>query len=94
MFVWLLKVVVVLTVVSWVDSTLWRVLPVFGAALPQTSYATCKELRQDYPFGLAASRNALTGADARSRARPFAQAYVLNMHLDSDHDGVVCTRWK
>ena len=88
MFVWLIKITVALTLVSWIGSTMWRVLPTFGAALPQESYSSCKQLRADYPAGLAATGD-LTPDIARP-PRAFAQAYVLNMHLDPDHDGIIC----
>ena len=89
MFVWLIKITVALTLVSWVGSTMWRVLPTFGAALPQVTYSACKQLRADYPTGLAATDEATS--DFAPPPRAFAQAYVLNMHLDEDHDGVICT---
>ena len=88
MFVWLIKITVALTLVSWIGSTMWRVLPTFGAALPQVAYSTCKDLRADYPTGLAATREST--ADMSDPPRAFAQAYVLNMHLDRDHDGIIC----
>lgn len=89
MFVWLIKITVALTLVSWLGSTMWSVLPTFGAALPQVTYSSCKQLRADYPTGLAATRDVSAGIDPPPRA--FAQAYVLNMHLDRDHDGVICS---
>jgi len=89
MFVWLIKITVALTLVSWIGSTMWRALPTFGAALPQVTYSSCKQLRADYPTGLAATAGLASNLAHPPRA--FAQAYVLNMHLDRDHDGVICS---
>ena len=88
MFVWLIKITVALTLVTWIGSTMWRVLPTFGAALPQEAYSSCKQLRADYPTGLAATVE--LASELQRQPRAFAQAYVLNMHLDRDRDGVIC----
>ena len=90
MFVWLIKITVALTLVSWIGSTMWRVLPTFGAALPKVPYSSCKQLRADYPTGLAATEE--VASDLAHPPRAFAQAYVLNMRLDRDHDGIICAR--
>lgn len=96
MFRFLLKAFVAMTVVSMAASTFYRlgISPAFGAALPTKTYVSCAELRADYPGGLAATHDAADRLPEGLRLAPrvFADAYVLNMHLDRKHRGVVCVR--
>ena len=50
----------------------------------------CMQLRADYPTGLAATEEVASNLAHPPRA--FAQAYILNMYLDRDHDGIICAR--
>lgn len=93
MFVFLLKALAALTIVSMASSITWRLItPAFGAALPVTEYGSCSELRGDWPTGLAATQEAADriSRTARKAPRVFADAYVLNMHLDTQRRGVIC----
>lgn len=95
MFVFLLKALAALTIVSMASSMAWRLItPAFGAALPTTAYASCAQLRADWPNGLAATQAAADriSRDPRTAPRVFADAYVLNMDLDRKRRGVVCAR--
>lgn len=96
MFRFLVKAFVAMTLVSMGASTLYRlaITPAYGAALPTTTYASCSDLRRDYPTGLAATQAAADRATTSTRRSPrvFADAYVLNMHLDRKHRGVLCIK--
>jgi len=94
MFVFVLKPVLILVAVAWIGQTIWHVLPTLGTALPRQSYPSCAQLRTDFPTGLAATQahaDAVT-TDPRMAPRVFAEGYVLNLSLDTGHDGVMCHR--
>lgn len=96
MFGFLIKAFAALTIVSMVGSTFYRAVisPAFGAALPVESYASCEELRQDYPTGLAATQEAADAVttDPAQAPRVVPQAYVLNMDLDRKQRGRMCIK--
>lgn len=94
MFVFLLKPIMILVAVAWIAQTAWNVLPVLGTALPRTSYASCAQLRADFPTGLAATQAHADAVSSRPRTAPrvFPDGYVLNMDLDPRQSGVVCAR--
>jgi len=66
--------------VSRIGWTTRRVLPTFGAALPQVSYSACKQLIVEYATFLAAKAEMVPNTN--KPLGPFMQAYRLTMNLD------------
>lgn len=79
----LLIVVGVIAVVGMVPSP-------FGRAIASEEYSSCRALRVDFPTGIAASEKAAWQVPESSRPRVIPEVYGRNLHLDSNHDGLIC----
>lgn len=81
----LLIVIGVIAVVGMVPSP-------FGRAIAAQEYSTCRALRADFPTGVAVSDKAAWHVPESRRPRVIPDVYGRNLHLDSNHDGLICER--
>lgn len=79
----LLIVVGVIAVVGMVPSP-------FGRAIASEEYSSCRALRADFPTGVAASEKATWQFLEFRRPRVIPDIYGRNLHLDANHDGLMC----
>lgn len=92
MFAGVLKATLAVILAVWLATTMSRLLPTLGTAVPARAYASCTELRADFPHGLAATQLVADRHSATPRTAPrvHPDGYVLNLALDRDHDGLAC----
>jgi hypothetical protein len=64
----------------------------FGRAIAAQEYSSCRALRVDFPAGIAASDKSAGLVSEASRPRVIPDVYGRNLHLDANHDGLMCER--
>lgn len=62
----------------------------FGRAIASEEYPTCRALRVDFPSGVASSEKAAWRVPESRRPRVIPKVYGRNLHLDANHDGLMC----
>jgi hypothetical protein len=62
----------------------------FGRAIAAQEYSSCRALRVDFPTGIAASDRSAWRVSESRRPRVIPDVYGRNLHLDANHDGLMC----
>jgi hypothetical protein len=62
----------------------------FGRAIAAQEYSSCRALRADFPMGVAASNKSAWRVSEAKRPRVIPDVYGRNLHLDANHDGLMC----
>lgn len=62
----------------------------FGRAIAAQEYSSCRALRADFPTGIAASDKSAWRIPESRRPRVIPDVYGRNLHLDVNHDGLMC----